>query len=44
MTNFLKKLAEHFFALLFQFYIIGVFAGFAIGGGYMIWGIINLFR
>ena len=44
MTHFLKQFAEQIFALLFQMFVVGVMAGFAILGGTMIWEFVNLFR
>ncbi len=44
MAHFLRQLAENFFALLFQMFVVSVMAGFAILGGTMIWAFVNLFR
>lgn len=48
IQRIVKSIAESVMTLVFQFLIIGVFGGFAIGGGWMTWQVvhwvINLFR
>lgn len=36
-----KSIAESVLTIVFQFLIVGVFGGFAIGGGWMVWQVVH---